>query len=818
MFAHINLVYLCDFFTMNQRKTFFQEKLKPYFILFTPWILSTWLLTIVLRTFDIFILDRYNALGYQFCIFDLFKAWLLDISLISLLWLFALILFYFFKNKYTKFIFLLLWSFWIIYSLLSIIFSYYTAFSELLPDTLLLNYNKQNMALIFKTYAYLIVPLFILFFASLFILRFIYIQFRKISTKVYRLVFLCLIIFTILIEPVRTVLIKNQTSVDKRVIYENKVFFFIKSILLNSSKEEIVNSSLFDGRLIINNCKQENFISGNFPLFRYRDSSDVLSPFFKTFDKKPNLVFIFFEGLGRHYSGPDALYGSFTPFLDSLAMHSLYWYNFLATSGRTFGVLPSVFASVPFGDKGFNELADSFPTYTSLLRNLKHNGYFISFFYGGWIHFDNMASFLKHNHADYLTSEFPKHYKKMGDEHNSWGYDDRTVFNHSLKVLDSFPDKPRVDIYLTLSNHNPWEYAEIDQYEKKLDQYFAEHPDLWSKQTNYFVKKRFASVLYTDDVLRNFFEAYKKRPDYENTIFIITGDHGLSYDYNHALKKFHVPLIIYSPKLKKTSVFKGVCSHLDIAPTIEQFLKNKAGLKIPIWTCYLGSKLDTGTYFKNDRSYVFIWESRTYPDILSNNFYLYKDSLYIVSDNFVQHSIVNAKISEAMRKKRLTASFMHKQLPIQNKIMPFSTFLKEYAVQIYPECTAKKNCELNKVFNDSDLSKEQEFNNLFELNCKQNNFGILYISGTIQLTLLSTESTTVKLVFETKDFNENQIGWQYVDFSLDAGETKSFNLNRYFILKQKNTFVPIKNIKVYFWNNNRANIQIRKLELKAYIE
>lgn len=802
---------------MKKRLTFFCEEFENYFILFTPWLVSTWLLTILLKSIDIFILSEYNALGYEFHILDLFKVWLLDISLISFFWLLTLILFFFGRKKCIKFVFLLLWAFWIVYSLLSLIFSFYTAFSELLPDTLLLTYNTQNMAMLFETYAYLLLPLFILFFIALFIFRFSYLQIRKISTKIYRKSLIGFIIFTIV--PIRCFFIDNQTSEDKRVVYENKVFFFVKSIFFNSLKKDTANLSLFDGKTIFGeDYKQEDFISGNYPLFRYRDNSDVLNSFFKPFNKKPNLVFIIIESLGRNYSGPDALYGSFTPFLDSLAKHSLYWYNFLATSGRTFGVLPSIFASVPYGEMGFNDLADSFPTYTSLLRNLKHNGYFISFFYGGWTNFDNMASFLKYNHADYIINGFPLHYKKMGNGQHSWGYDDRTVFNHSLKVLDSFPDKPRVDIYLTLSNHNPWDFAEIEQYEKKLDQYFAEHPDLWSKQTNYFIKKRFASVLYTDDVLRSFFEAYKKRPDYDNTIFIITGDHGLSYDNDLALKKFHVPLIIYSPKLVKSSVFKGVCSHLDISPTLEEFLKNSVGLKVPVWTCYLGSKLDTGKCFKNDRTLVFIWENKTFPDILSDNFYLYKDSLYTVSDNFVQRSIVNTNLSGEMRKKRLAVSSMHKQLPILNKIMPFSTFLKEYTIQIYPMCKTNTIIEQYQKFNVSELKQEKEFVSLLSLKFKQNNFGMLYTTGTMQLTLLSNKSTTVELVFEAKDSTKNLIGWQCFEFSLKAGEKKSFDLNRYFILKRMNIFVPIKYLDVYFWNNKKATVRIEKIEMKTYIE
>jgi phosphoglycerol transferase MdoB-like AlkP superfamily enzyme len=64
----------------------------------------------------------------------------------------------------------------------------------------------------------------------------------------------------------------------------------------------------------------------------------------------PNLVFIIVEGLGRNFSGPGARLGSFTPFLDELAGRSLYFENFLSGQGRTFGVLTTVFGSLPFGE------------------------------------------------------------------------------------------------------------------------------------------------------------------------------------------------------------------------------------------------------------------------------------------------------------------------------------------------------------------------------------------------------------------------------------------------------------------------------------
>ena len=82
-------------------------------------------------------------------------------------------------------------------------------------------------------------------------------------------------------------------------------------------------------------------------------------------------------------------------------------------------------------------------------------------------------------------------------------------------------------------------------------------------------------LLYTDNSIQSFMQAYSKRPDYANTIFIITGDHRLiPVPQKDNLSRFHVPLYIYSPMLKKTAKFKSISSHTDVAPSLVSFLTN----------------------------------------------------------------------------------------------------------------------------------------------------------------------------------------------------------------------------------------------------
>lgn len=168
-----------------------------------------------------------------------------------------------------------------------------------------------------------------------------------------------------------------------------------------------------------------------FPFLRKVDSTDVLSPFFNKQETPPNVVFLVVEGLGRAFSNKDAYLGSFTPFLDSLSERSLYWNNFLSTGGRTFAMLPSIFASLPFAKNGYLELGDKMPPHLSLFNILKRSGYTTNFFYGGDASFDNMDKFLQVNGANiYDEKTFSPAYKKMPSTNGfTWRYGDEEVLS-----------------------------------------------------------------------------------------------------------------------------------------------------------------------------------------------------------------------------------------------------------------------------------------------------------------------------------------------------------------------------------------------------
>jgi len=89
------------------------------------------------------------------------------------------------------------------------------------------------------------------------------------------------------------------------------------------------------------------------------------------------------------------------------------------------------------------------------------------------------------------------------------------------------------------------------------------------------------TMRYDDDVLQEFFETIQGTAWFENTIFIITADHGMDLgdrgvpaDYENLRREAtHVPLILYGhPDILRRGTQSQLSAHIDLAPTILDML------------------------------------------------------------------------------------------------------------------------------------------------------------------------------------------------------------------------------------------------------
>lgn len=474
----------------------------------------------------------------------------------------------------------------------------------------------------------------------------------------------------------------KPTSNDfSNALSTNKIFFFYRQSMLHFFPP-VYDVDIYADNYIIDYSNQTNFNLANsfdytdqknFPFLHTDQTQDVLSPFFDTTSSKPNIVFIIVEGLGRSFTNEGATLGNFTPFLDSLSQHSLYWPNFLSEAGRTFAVLPSIMGSLPFGENGFAELGNAMPQNMNLLSLLKYNGYHTAFYYGGDSHFDNMDVFIKHSNGDVNDMRsFPANYPKQPSSNGfSWGYGDKELFKHYLETTISNA-QPRFDVLLTVSMHSPFLINEQQKYLELAEKRIHELDLTENKKDNAEkFKAQFASIMYTDDAVKNFISEYSEKPSFKNTIFIITGDHRMpEIPMENKLERYHVPLIVYSPLLKRTATFQSISTHYDIAPSILAFLKTRYHADIPAQTTFMGTGIDTTRTFGNSHVYPLKQTKTDLVDFLYGDYLLNNNQLYQITSNMdiapVNDDDLKNKISAAFdefRQKNTTITANAKLLP-----------------------------------------------------------------------------------------------------------------------------------------------------------
>ena len=383
---------------------------------------------------------------------------------------------------------------------------------------------------------------------------------------------------------------KEKFRYDKEYyIVESKTAYLYNSIRNNETIIQFTDSELKEKSTEFASYFPEyEFIDYHYPFLHKDKTPDVLSCYLEKDDTKPNIVIIIVEGLCNYISGKNSTIASATPFLDSLSEHSLVWENCLSTSERTFGVLPSLLGALPFGKTGFLAYKRDVPDFNTIATILHSNGYKNTFFYGGWYGFDNMDIFAENNGIEmyYNKAEY-----ETVDQRNEWGLLDEYMLLHSLNDVQDNIGTPRLDIYLTLTSHDPFSYPNTDEYILKYNA-------LPQKGKSISKPKENASFMYADDCLRKFLSEYKKCNTFSNTIFIITGDHKFDVtDRKNFIDNYHVPLIIWSPMLRESHRFPALVTHRSIAPSILAYIKHNYDINTPENSAWLNSGLDTCNTF-----------------------------------------------------------------------------------------------------------------------------------------------------------------------------------------------------------------------------
>ena len=281
-------------------------------------------------------------------------------------------------------------------------------------------------------------------------------------------------------------------------------------------------------------------------------------------DPSPNVIIFILESMGREYWGSMNKerkikdFKGFTPFLDSLAEHSLVFSNAFATSRKSIHAMPSILAGIPSFEISYTSTPYSKQKIESIVSIANSMDYNTSFFHGasngsmGFLGFSNTLGFKNY----YGRNEF-----NNDDEYDGyWGIWDEPFLQFTKETLDN-KKQPFLATVFTITSHEPYIIP------KKYDNRF-----------NQGIIPMHKCVLYTDFSIRKFFDASKNSDWFKNTVFLFTADHSnQSYYpyYQKTINRFANPIMIYIPNSEFKGEVNSLASHMDIYPTIVDLIGYK---------------------------------------------------------------------------------------------------------------------------------------------------------------------------------------------------------------------------------------------------
>ena len=736
---------------------------------------------------------------------------IIDFFIVNTLSVFILLVQYFFRKSYRRLCNGLIISVIVLLCLFHILILKYYVYILNPVDQFLFRYSIKELIFTITTSDVNFTAIVILIIVFVSIAFFFPKLFNQIRIHVRKFIwFFVLILISIPLSFYSLRRIDSDDNNIRRNIRTNKSVFFYRrtySYLFERQKDIDISSkhiqefqSVFSGK---------EYITDEYPLLHKQNINDVIGDFFTSSETSPNFVFLIVEGLGERFL--NSFHGvRIMPYLDSLSGQSLYWDRFFTTGERSFAVVPSITGSLPYGENGFIVM-EQLPRHITLVSLFKRFGYRSHFFYGQGAWFHQKDRFFKTNDIDLIIdkSDFSSKYEKVMALNGNffWGYNDSDLFQMSLEILDTLPSDPRIDLYFTGSMHSPFPTDNTEYYDEQLDNLIA-ISNVSGMDQKYIDKYRkyLISVMFFDQALEQFMEEYAKRDDFYKTIFIITGDHPMTeIPIENSIKRYHVPLIIYSPLLKRSKRIHSTGSHLDIYPTILAFLRDNYNLSIPDTYINLGYCLDTMKNFRNVSPIPFMNGNREIIDYLENGYYLSQGNRIYQVDPDLNLSVINNSRKLTNMQNNLDAFIRVNLYACMNdRLIPDSIYFQDL-------CFNQISTVNQEIL---DISESIEFIEIHPM-LSLSNHRDLYFDFSYTLDFDPEYSLPVGVIQIINDA-DSTIYWQSFRLMDIEANSRIFSVKRNVKIDTRHIQDSIFHIKTYFWNNNNGRIQIRNLNANLY--
>ncbi len=284
---------------------------------------------------------------------------------------------------------------------------------------------------------------------------------------------------------------------------------------------------------------------------------------------RPNVVMVFLESFSYYKTGLNGNPLKPTTNFDALAKEGILFTKFYTPH---WGTARSIFTAVTgIPDVETNNTSSRNPAI--VCQNTIINafeGYEKFFFIGGSASWGNIRGLLAHNVPGLKVYEEGSYGSPRVDV---WGISDLALFEEANKVVGQVQDKPFFAIIQTAGNHRPYTIPEDNRGFRQ------ESPDSEKlKRNGYESVEEYNAFRFLDHSVGKFVDMARKEKYFDNTIFVFFGDHGIrgdggdstpKYETQLGLTGFHVPFLIYAPKLiRGGQTYDSIASEMDVLPTI----------------------------------------------------------------------------------------------------------------------------------------------------------------------------------------------------------------------------------------------------------
>ncbi|MEO7794576.1 MAG: LTA synthase family protein, partial [Thermoanaerobaculia bacterium] len=268
--------------------------------------------------------------------------------------------------------------------------------------------------------------------------------------------------------------------------------------------------------------------------------------------QRHNVVIVLEESLGSEFSALlSSRETSLTPELDRLAGQGTLLTQAYSTGNRTIRAIEATTSSLPpLPGASIVRRSQSQGLFTlpSLLAGV---GYQTAFVYGGRALFDGMGGYLAANGVERIVDQGDMPENAFT---TAWGVADEVIFDRALTEMDRMAatGRPFYTLVLTVSNHRP----------------FAFPTDVVQPLPG--LKRRDNAVRYADYALGRFLRQAEQHAFYDNTLFVLMGDHGARV-YGAAeipLGSYEVPILYLGPGIEHGRRIDTLSSSLDVPPTV----------------------------------------------------------------------------------------------------------------------------------------------------------------------------------------------------------------------------------------------------------